>query len=58
MTRPPGCSSSSTMAHPDIGEYPDSEKIGLFAGVAPGPDEQVVVERFIRVEDVDYFDGE
>lgn len=49
----------STMVHPDIGEYPDSEKIGLFAGVAPGgPDEQVVVERFIRAEDVDYFDGE
>jgi hypothetical protein len=26
----------STMNHPDVIEYPDSHKVGVFAGSAPG----------------------
>ncbi len=49
----------STMQEPDIVLYPDSGKLGLFAGAAPGgpPDEQVV-KRFGRLADVDYWEGE
>ena len=49
----------STMVEPEIGEYPDSGKFGLFAGVAPGgvTDERTL-EAFVRDERVDYFDGE
>jgi uncharacterized cupin superfamily protein len=49
----------STMVEPEIGEYPDSGKIGLFAGAAPGaPTPPGVLEAFYRLEEVDYFDGE
>ena len=49
----------STMVEPEIGEYPDSGKFGLFAGVAPGgvTDERTL-EAFVGDERVDYFDGE
>ena len=49
----------STMVEPEIGEYPDSGKFGLFAGVAPGgvTDERTL-EAFVPDERVDYFDGE
>ncbi len=49
----------STMVAPEIAEYPDSGKLGVFAGTAPGGDApDRTLQRFIRVEDVDYYDGE
>lgn len=50
----------STMNEPDITVYPDSEKIGLFAGAAPGGDgsERVVDGYYPRDAAVDYWDGE
>jgi uncharacterized cupin superfamily protein len=49
----------STMIAPEIGEYPDSGKIGLFAGAAPGG---IATERslegFLRPEWVEYWEGE
>jgi uncharacterized cupin superfamily protein len=49
----------STMVEPDIGEFPDSGKFGLFAGVAPGgPDEQATLEVFVPRDSVEYFEGE
>jgi uncharacterized cupin superfamily protein len=49
----------STMIAPEIGEYPDSGKLGLFAGAAPGGlvDERSL-EGFVRPEWLGYFDGE
>lgn len=39
----------STMAEPDISVYPDSGKVGLFAGSAPGgPPEARILEGFLR----------
>jgi uncharacterized cupin superfamily protein len=50
----------STMNHPDVVEYPDSEKIGVTAGVAPGGESHKVLlkARFRKQDSVDYFDGE
>ena len=49
----------STMIEPDIGEYPDSGKVGLFAGAAPGaPTPEGTLEAFYRLDQVGYFDGE
>jgi uncharacterized cupin superfamily protein len=51
----------STMVEPDIVEYTDSGKLGLFAGSAPGAPEPTGdegIERFIRAEDVPYYDDE
>jgi uncharacterized cupin superfamily protein len=49
----------STMVEPDIGEYPDSGKVGLFAGAAPGaPTPEGTLEAFYRLDQVGYFDGE
>jgi uncharacterized cupin superfamily protein len=49
----------STIIEPEISEYPDSEKLGLFAGLAPGgPAGGTTIERFVRAEDVGYYDGE
>jgi len=49
----------STMIHPEIGEYPDSGKVGLFAGAAPGaPVPEGGLEGFYRLEEVGYFEGE
>lgn len=50
----------STMIEPDVMGYPDSDKIGVFAGAAPGgPKAQRTVDAFFRSGDrVDYYEGE
>jgi uncharacterized cupin superfamily protein len=51
----------STMVEPDIVEYTDSGKLGLFAGAAPGapePEGERGMERFVRAEDAPYYDEE
>lgn len=49
----------STMREPDITVYPDSEKIGVYAGSPPGGEDERTVEGYYRTEDsVDYWDGE
>ena len=50
----------STMEEPDVVMYPDSEKVGVFAGSAPGGDkEKRTYHAYHRTEDaVDYWDGE
>ncbi|MGM0592616.1 MAG: cupin domain-containing protein [Halobacteriota archaeon] len=49
----------STMNHPDVTVYPDSEKFGVFAGSPPGGDAERVVHGYFREDDaVDYWDGE
>ncbi|MFC4357000.1 cupin domain-containing protein [Halobium salinum] len=46
----------STMREPDVSVYPDSGKIGIFAGSPPGSDEPRTVEGYYRREDtVDYW---
>lgn len=50
----------STMIEPDISIYPDSGKIGIFAGSAPGgPREKRTVFKYVPGDiDVDYWEGE
>lgn len=50
----------STMIHPDVAEYPDSNKVSVTAGIAPGgdPDKILLRKRFRKQDEVDYFDGE
>ncbi|WP_373047231.1 cupin domain-containing protein [Vulgatibacter sp.] len=49
----------STMIQPDVMVYPDSDKIGVFAGAAPGgPKEARTFGAFLRNEPVDYWDDE
>ncbi|WP_144905002.1 cupin domain-containing protein [Halobellus captivus] len=49
----------STMRDPDVTVYPDSEKIGVYAGSPPGSDdERVVSGYFRRGDDVDYWEDE
>lgn len=50
----------STMIEPDVMVYPDSGKVGVFAGAAPGgPKEKRTVSGFFRQGDeVDYYEGE
>ena len=49
----------STMVAPEIGEYPDSGKFGLFAGVAPGGvADGRTLEAFVPDDRVGYFGGE
>ncbi|MFD1598650.1 cupin domain-containing protein [Halobellus rarus] len=50
----------STMRDPDITVYPDSEKIGVYAGTPPGgdADERVVSGYYRRDGDVDYWEDE
>lgn len=50
----------STMIEPDIIAYPDSGKVGVFAGAAPGGSkEQLSLNAFFRNADAtDYWDGE
>ncbi|ORE90067.1 cupin domain-containing protein [Aurantimonas sp. 22II-16-19i] len=50
----------STMREPDVMEYPDSGKITVFAGAAPGGDKAMRrVAASFRAEDaVDYWSGE
>lgn len=47
---------ASTMEEPDVTVYPDSDKIGIYAGSAPGSDaERVVSGYYRRDDDVDYW---
>lgn len=50
----------STMVEPDVSIYLDSRKFGVFAGSAPGSDdERLDVSGYYRLDDdVDYWDGE
>jgi uncharacterized cupin superfamily protein len=49
----------STMIEPEISRYPDSDKVGLFVGAAPGaPTPDGGLRAFYRLDEVDYFDGE
>jgi uncharacterized cupin superfamily protein len=50
----------STMIEPDITIYPDSDKVGLFAGAAPGgPKDKRTLQKFLRADaEVGYYDGE
>jgi uncharacterized cupin superfamily protein len=50
----------STMIEPDVIVYPDSNKVGILVGSAPGgPKEQRTLNMFLRTEaKVDYWDGE
>ncbi|MFB6121699.1 MAG: cupin domain-containing protein [Halobacteriaceae archaeon] len=49
----------STMRDPDVTVYPDSEKVGVFAGAPPGGDGERTVHGYFREEDaVDYWTDE
>jgi len=50
----------STMNHPDVVEYPDSNKVGVTAGTAPGGDPEKILlkARFRKQDAVNYFEGE
>jgi uncharacterized cupin superfamily protein len=49
----------STMEDPDVTVYPDSGKVGVFAGSPPGGREERSVHGYFRSEDaVEYWDGE
>lgn len=52
--------SVSTMEDPDICEYPDSGKINVMVGAAPGGDKSKRRLHFItrKSENIDYWDGE
>lgn len=50
----------STMREPDVVVYPDSNKIGVFVGAAPGgPPQALTLRKFVSLAgEVDYWDGE
>lgn len=50
----------STMNVPDVMVYPDSNKVGIFGGAAPGgPKDKRTFSKFLRLDpEVGYFDGE
>ena len=50
----------STMLEPDVMVYPDSGKVGIFGGAAPGgAKEQRTFSKFLREDaEVGYYDGE
>ncbi len=50
----------SSMREPDVMEYPDSGKVTVFAGAAPGGDKtrRRVAVSFRKGDAVDYWDGE
>ncbi|SFR33705.1 cupin domain-containing protein [Halogeometricum limi] len=49
----------STMRDPDVSVYPDSEKVGVFAGAPPGGDGERTVSGYFKREDtVDYWEDE
>lgn len=50
----------STMLEPDVIVYPDSNKIGIFVGSAPGgPKEKRTLHKYLRGDaEVDYWDAE
>ena len=48
------------MVEPDVLVYPDSKKIGLFSGAAPGaPKEERTMHKYLRNDaEICYYDGE
>ena len=47
----------STMEEPDITIYPESGKVGLFAGAAPGgPKAERTLSKYVSGEEVDYWE--
>ena len=50
----------STMAELDVMVYPDSGRVGIFGGAAPGsPKEERTFSKFLRGDaEVGYYDGE
>jgi hypothetical protein len=48
------------MIEPDVMVYPDSNKVGISAGSAPGgPKEERTFSKFLRADaEVGYYDGE
>jgi uncharacterized cupin superfamily protein len=50
----------STMVEPDVLVYPDSNKVGLFAGAAPGgPRDRRTMQKYLRSDaEVGYYDRE
>lgn len=49
----------STMTEPEISVFPDSEKVGLFAGEAPGvPEDTFSLMEYLPRDEVDYWEGE
>ncbi|SDL97880.1 Cupin domain-containing protein [Halogranum gelatinilyticum] len=49
----------STMGDPDVTVYPDSGKVGVFAGSPPGGDGERTVHGYFREDDaVSYWEGE
>ncbi len=50
----------STMTEPDVMVYPDSNKVGIFGGAAPGGNkEKRTFSRFLRGDaEAEYFEGE
>ena len=50
----------STMIEPDVMVYPDSGKVGIFGGAAPGgPKGKRTLSKFLRGDaEVGYYDGE
>jgi len=49
----------STMVEPEVAEYPDSGKVGVFAGRAPGESGQANLWKYLDGSaERDYFDGE
>lgn len=50
----------STMVEPDVMVYPDSGKVGIFAGAAPGgPKEKRTFSKLLRSDaEVGYYEGE
>jgi uncharacterized cupin superfamily protein len=50
----------STMIEPEVAVYPDSNKIGIFVGAAPGgPKQKRTLAKVLRADaDIDYWEGE
>lgn len=49
----------STMVEPEIAEYPDTGKVGVFAGRAPGSAREASLWKYLDgAAEVSYFDGE
>jgi len=49
----------STMDDPDVLVYPDSDKVGVYTGSAPGDHEHRDLTKYFPADaDVDYWDGE
>jgi hypothetical protein len=47
----------STMIHPEVTTYPESQKLGVLAGPPP-PDRKHVLGVYKSSSSVDYWDGE